>query len=62
MGLHHPPQPKQWTVSPFVLQQTGNASEDATFVFDKQLDNGMYMLNITAADGQTFTRRVVIAN
>jgi hypothetical protein len=45
-----------------VLQQTWSASEDATLVFDKQLDNGMYMLNITAADGQTFTSRVVIAN
>jgi hypothetical protein len=45
-----------------VLQQTWSASEDATLVFDKQLDNGMYLLSITAANGQTFTSRVVIAN
>jgi len=29
---------------------------------DKQMDNGIYLLTITAADGQTFTSRVVIAN
>jgi len=45
-----------------VLQQTWNPSEDATLVLDKQMDNGIYMLSITAADGQTFTSRVVIAN
>ncbi len=45
-----------------VLQQSWSASQDATLVLDKNLDNGMYMLNITAADGQTFTSRVVIAN
>jgi hypothetical protein len=45
-----------------VLQQTWNAREDATLVLDKQLDNGMYMLSITAADGHQFSSRVVIAN
>ncbi len=45
-----------------ILNQTWNASEDATLVLDKQLDLGLYMLNITAGDGQQFSSRVVIAN
>jgi len=45
-----------------VLNQTWNASEDATLVLDKNLDNGMYMLSIIAADGQVFKSGVVIAN
>jgi uncharacterized repeat protein (TIGR01451 family) len=45
-----------------VFTQTWSASEDATLVLDKQLDNGMYMLSITAADGHQFSSRVVIAN
>jgi len=45
-----------------VVQQTWNAGEDATLILDKQMDNGIYLLTITAADGQTFTSRVVIAN
>ncbi len=45
-----------------VFTQTWSANEDATLVLDQQLDNGMYMLNITAADGQQYSSRVVIAN
>jgi hypothetical protein len=45
-----------------VFTQTWSASEDATLVLDKQLYNGLYMLSITAADGQQYSSRVVIAN
>ncbi len=45
-----------------VFTQTWNPSEDATLVLDKQLDNGIYMLSITAGDGHQFSSRVVIAN
>jgi hypothetical protein len=45
-----------------VFNQTWNASEDATLILDKQLDLGVYVLTIIAADGQQFSSRVVIAN
>jgi hypothetical protein len=45
-----------------ILNQTWNASEDATLVLDKQLDLGLYVLTITAADRQQFSSRMVIAN
>jgi hypothetical protein len=45
-----------------VLNQTWSASEDATLILDKQLDLGLYVLTIIAADGQQFSSRVVIAN
>jgi hypothetical protein len=45
-----------------VLEQKWSANEDATLVLDKQLDLGLYVLTITAADGQQFSSRVIIAN